>query len=246
MSFPNVVHGTESDLFHNSSNEDVPVGTLMITEDGRKFRFTEMFTSAAAVGSLYQQEVHTTDQSDEVIDTLAAGVVILTGVGSTNTAVVLNEYSSGYIYTSNAETLPMMRIKGNSAIDAGGSDGVITLWIKTPTAIAAGNVVAYIKNPWRDVIIHPSPETATLVGIPKVAISANQFGWLQTQGPCSALYGDATNIAGIGDPVSAGSAVDGSVMGMANDTEDTKMQVGSALGLVEADTDQTPIWIHLE
>ncbi len=245
MSFPNIVHGSEGDLFHNSANEDVPVGTLMITEDGRKFRFTEMFTSAAAVGSLYQTEVHLVDQSAEAIATLAAGVVTLTDVGSTTSAVVLDELINGYIYTDNAVTLPMMRIKSNTAIGIGGT-GTVELWIKTPTAIAAGNTVSYFKNPWRDVIIHPSPETAALVGIPKVAISANQFGWLQTAGPCSALYGSATAIAGIGDPVCAGSAVDGSVMGMANGTPDTKVQVGSALGLVEADTEQTPIYIRLE
>ncbi len=58
MSFPNVVHGSEGDLFHDSATEDVPVGTLMITEDGRKFRFTEMFTTGSVVGSLYQAEVH--------------------------------------------------------------------------------------------------------------------------------------------------------------------------------------------
>lgn len=245
MSFPNIVHGSEGDLWHNSADEDVPVGTLMITEDGRKFRFTEMFTSASAVGKLYQQEVHLADQSGEAIGTLGAGVYSLTGVGSSTSAVVLNELVNGYIYTDNAVTLPMMKIKSNTAIAIGGT-GTIELWTVTPTAIGSGNTVSYIKNPWRDVIIHPSPETATLVGIPKVVISANQFGWLQTTGPCSALYGSATAIAGIGDPVSAGSAVDGSVMGMANDTDDTKMQVGSALGLVEADTEQTPIWLHLE
>ena len=245
MSFPNVVHGSEGDLFHDSATEDVPVGTLMVTEDGRKFRFTEMFTTGSVVGSLYQAEVHLADQADEAIGTLAAGVYSLTGVGSSTSAVVKNELVNGYIYSSNAATLPMMKIRSNTAIAISGT-GTIELWTVTPTAIAEGNLVSYFKNPWRGVIIHPSPETASLVGIPKVAITASQFGWLQTTGPCSALYGSATAIAGIGDPVCGGSAVDGSVMGMANDTEDTKQQVGSCLGLVEGDTEQTPIWLHLE
>ena len=245
MSFPNIVHGSEGDLFHNSDSEDVPVGTLMITEDGRFFRFTELFTTVAAVGSLYQQELALADQSGEVIDTLAAGVLSLTGVGSTTSAVVLDELVNGYIWTDNAVTLPMLRIKSNAAIAISGT-GTVELWTKTPTAITVNNTVSYLKNPWRDVIIHPSLPTATCVGIPKVAISANQFGWLQTAGPASALYDTATAIAGIGDPVSPASAVDGAVMGMANDTEDTVQQVGSALGLVEANTDQTPIYLRLE
>ncbi len=249
MSFPNIVFGSEGELWHNSAGETVPVGTLMIIEDGRTFRFTEIAASVTTVvGGLLQAEVHTTDQSAEAVDTMAAGVVQLTGVGSTNTAVIVDEYINGYVYTDNATTLPMMRISDNSGIDAAAADGTINLYIKTPTIIAAGNTLCYIKNPWRDVILKPaSAETAPAIGINKVVITADQFGWVQTSGPASALY-DATTtaIAGIGDPIGPDQAVASAISGVADGTPDTVVIIGSALGLVEGDTEQTPIYLRLE
>jgi hypothetical protein len=246
VSFPNVVQGSEGDLWHNSATEDVPVGTLMVVEDGRWFRFAELFTTASVVGSTYQAEVHLADQSGEAIATLAAGVYQLTGVGSTTSAVVKDELVNGYIYTDNASTLPMMRIKNNSAIAAAGT-GTVDLWTVTPTAIAAANTVSYFKNPWRDIIVTPAGETAPVVGVPKVAITANQFGWVQTTGPASCLYDTTTTaIAGIGDPIGPSADVAGAIAGVPNGEPDTMMILGSALGLVEGDTEQTPVWLRLE
>jgi hypothetical protein len=248
MSFPNVVFGSEGELWHNSSGETVPVGTLMIIEDGRKFRFTEIASGVTTVvNGLLQAEVHTTDQSGEAIDTLAAGVTALTSVGSTSSAVAADEYINGYIYTDNATTLPAMRIKDNAAITAG-STGTITLYHPTPTAIAAANTVSYIKNPWRDVILKPaSAETAPAIGINKVVITADQFGWVQTAGPVAALYDSSTTaIAGIGDPVGPDQAVASAVSGVADGTPDTVLIIASALGLVEGDAEYTPIFLRIE
>ena len=247
MSFPNVIHGSEGELFHNSTDETVPVGSLMVIEDGRTFRFTELFSTVAVVNSLFQAEVHTTDQSGEVIDTISSGTNTLTGVGTTSSGITTPEYVNGYIYTDNALTLPAMRIAGHATITAG-STGTFTLYIKTPTDIAAANTVSYIKNPWRDVIIKPaSAETAPVVGWAKVAIAADGFGWLQTSGPVSALYDSSTTvIAGIGDPVAPDQNVAGAISGIADGTPDTVLTVGSALGLVEGDAEFTPVYATLE
>ncbi len=248
MSFPNIVFGSEGELWHNSATETVPVGTLMIIEDGRSFRFCEIAASVTTVvGGLLQAEVHTTDQSGEAIGTLDAGVTILTGAGSTSSNVAVDEYVNGYAYTDNAVTLPMMRIKSNSAITAG-STGTITLYNPTPTAIASGNTLCYIKNPWRDVILKPaSAETAPAIGVNKVVITADYFGWVQTSGPASVLYDASTTaIAAIGDPVGPDQAVASAISGIADSTTDTVIIIGNALGIVEGDTNQTPVFLRME
>ncbi len=248
MSFPNIIFGSEAELWHNSSGETVPVGSLMIIEDGRTFRFTEIAASVTTVvNGLLQAEVHTTDQSGEDIGTIAAGETVLTAVGSTSSNVSATEYANGYIYTDNATTLPMVRIKSTTAITAG-STGSVTLYHPTPTIIASGNTVSYIKNPWRDVILKPaSAETAPVIGINKVVITADQFGWVQTSGPTTALYDTATTaIAGIGDPVGPHQSVASAIGGVADSTPDTLFIIGSCLGLVEGDTEQTPIYLRLE
>ena len=248
MSFPNIVFGSEGELWHNSAAETVPVGTLMIIEDGRHFRFCEVAAAVTTVvGGLLQAEVHTTDQSGEVIDTLTAGTVSLTGVGSTSSAATVNTYINGYIYTDNATTLPMHRISDNAEIAASGT-GTVTLYTKTDQAIAAGNTVSYIKNPWRDVILTPaSAETAPAIGVNKVVITADQFGWVQTSGPASCLYDSSTTAIGaIGDPIGPDQAVASAISGVADSTTDTVLIIGNALGLVEGDAEQTPIFLRIE
>ena len=248
MSFPNIVFGSEGELFHNSADETVPVGTLMIIEDGRHFRFTEIATGVTTVvNGLLQAEVHTTDQSGEALDTLASGVVELTGVITTSSGVTSPEYVNGYIYTDNATTLPMYRIKSTTTATAGNAI-TVTLYTSTPTAIAAGNTVSYIKNPWRDVILKPaSAETAPAIGVNKVVITADQFGWVQTSGPVSALYDSSTTAIGaVGAPVAPDQAVASAVSGIADSGTDTVVQIGTAIGIVEGDTEQTPVFLRME
>jgi len=98
MSFPNIVFGSEGELWHNSEVETVPVGTQMIIEDGRIFRFCEIAASVTTVvGGLLQAEVHTTDQSGEALGIIAAGETVLTGAGSTSSNETANEYVNGML-----------------------------------------------------------------------------------------------------------------------------------------------------
>lgn len=246
MGFPNTINGSEERIFDDLVNEDVPVGSKMVLADGRLFRFSENAGTALVVGSVNQGAVPSTNTTTEVIDTLAAGVTILTGVGATAGAQAPDLLKYGYIYTDNAVTLPAMRIKSNANIASGGT-GNVTLFTKTPTAIAAGNTVSYFVNPWRDVIIHDSPATAVYTGVCKTALTADQFGWLQTAGPCSVLY-DATTtaIAVVNDPVVGDVNVDGAVAGAATAVLETDPIIGYQLGVVEGDGEQNLIFLVIE
>ena len=239
MSFPNILHITEEETFNSYTTERVPVGTKAVVEDGRVFRFSEVGATALVVNDMNQGEAPTTGYSGEAIGTLAAGVTVLTGVGATNEggsiAIVADVLKYGYIHTDNATTLPIMRIKANTAI-ALGSTGTVTLFLPTPTAIAGGNTVSYIKNPWRDVIqgVITTP-TAVPTGVCRVAAAAAAFCWLQTAGVTTVQYDTATTpIAAVGDPVQMGVAA-GAVGGIP--TVGITQIVGHLVGLVEADTE---------
>jgi len=54
-------------------------------------------------------------------------------------------------------------------------------------AMTTSTTVSLVKNTYKDIIIHPSPATAKLVGVAVSAIPANQYGWIQTWGPCAVL-----------------------------------------------------------
>jgi hypothetical protein len=237
----NVIQGSEGMLFRSSATEKVPVGAKMVLTDGREFRMCENFTTALVIGSLNQSEVMTTNTSDEAVATLAAGVTVLTGVGATGANQAVDSLKYGYVHTSNALTLPLLRIRSNTLITAAAETGTITLFQPTPTAIAAGNTVSYFKNLWRDVIVKPaSAATAMIVGVSKIALAANYFGWLQVHGPASVLY-DATQEAVAPDDTTAGACAGAT----AGDLE-TVGTIGMAMGLVEGDGEQTMVFLTLE
>ncbi len=247
MEYPNIVYGHEEEIFNSYTREGPMVGTKMMVEDGRLFRFAENGSAALVIGNLNQGEVpHATNFLDEDLATLAAGVTVLTGVDSTGANMAISALVNGYVRSDTA-VLPLMRIKDNTLITAGGNSGTITLYNPIPTAIVAARTISYFKNPWRDVIIHDSPNTAVLTGVCKLALAVNAFGWLQTAGPASVYYkSDTTAVAGVGDPVGASTAIDGSVSGIAIDSEDTSEIVGTQLGIIESTGEQMAIFMRLE
>ena len=251
MAYPVLHHGGENEVFESYATErdGVMIGSKMLLPDGRMFRYTHCgSTTALVVGSLNQGVVHTTNYSAEAVDTMAAGVTVLTGVGSTAANGVASQFKFGYAYTDNATTLPMMQIRDNTLITASATSGTITLFTPTPTIIAAGNTLCYLENPWEDIIVKPaSANTAMVLGICKIALTKAYWGWVQTQGPTTALYDASTTaIAGIGDPVGPDQAVAGAISGVANGAPDTDNIIGAALGLVEGDTEQTPIFLQID
>ncbi len=247
MDFPNIIYGVEAEAFNSYTREGPPVGHKMVIEDGRTFRFAEAAGSALVVGSLNQGAVPSANFETEAIGTHAAGVTVLTEVGASTGNGAIGLFKYGWIWTDDTTQLPLMRIKDNTLISEAADTGTITLFNPTPAAITVNSTVSYVKNVWRDVIIHDSPNTAVLTGVCKLALAANEYGWLQTAGPCSVLYDSSgTAVAGIGDPVGVDQLVDGAVSGLADQQVDTDEIIGVSLGIVEADGEQTTIFLKLE
>ena len=81
----------------------------------------------------------------------------------------------------------------------------------------------------------------------KIALAINAFGWLQTSGPCTVLYDTGvTAIAAVGDPVGVDASTAGAVSGLGDGTVDTVTIVGTAMGPLESDGQQTVIFLMLE
>ena len=247
MSFPNIVFGSEERIFDDLSSETVPVGTQMVIEDGRIFRFTEAAGAALVVANLNEGAVPSANTTTEVVATLAAGVTVLTSVGTTTANLAANILVNGYVYTDNATTLPLMRIKSNTLLLQASTPATntITLFQPTPTAIAEGNTISYYVNPWRDVLVFATTPVSVPTGVGKVALTANQYGWLQTGGPCSVSYDSTTTaINSVGDPVGPSSNTAGSIMGSA--AADTIPIIGLQYGVVEGTGEQDLIFLTIE
>ena len=187
MSFPNVVYGSEEETFAADAIQSVPVGTKMIIEDGRAYRYAKNNASNAAIVANVQQGAipEVAKYGDQAVATLAAGVSVLTAVGATTTDMGIHELVNGYCWSEQTTQLgPASRIKDNTLIAAGAATGTITLYSPLPLALVAADTISYIRNPWMNVLIQPTTPTGQLVGIAVAAIPVSTWGWVQVSGPC--------------------------------------------------------------
>lgn len=167
-----------------------PLGTLMITQDGRRFRFSENGAVTAVPGSLYQSPVPGAN-FDELA--LPAAVPIGTrAISVTNgaTTITRDQFAGGYmnIEDDTGEGRAYL-IEGNDAEAVGSAAFEVRLagGHGVKLALTTATTVGLTRHPYAGVIIHPSPATARLAGVAVSAIAASGFGWLCVHGPCSVL-----------------------------------------------------------
>ncbi len=73
----------------------------------------------------------------------------------------------------------------------------------TNMTIATSSKISLIPNPYMNVIVAPvTTLTGPIVGVSIYPITATQYGWLQTWGPCAVLHNDTTalgnSVVGVG------------------------------------------------
>ena len=243
MSFPNTVHGDEEESLTARTTQNVPIGQKMVIEDGRIYRYCLNNSSTAIIVANLQQGAipEVAKYGNQAVDTMAAGVTTLTGVGATTTNLAANELIDGYCWSEQPAQLgPALRTKDNILIDQSADTGTIDLYTALPIAIGASDTISYIRNTWRNVIIAPaSTETGLVAGVSVVVIATSGFGWLQTQGPCKVQTSGTPVITA--HVIAAGSAAgEITVQGAAADTV-----VGKFMHWATADEDGL-FWLTME
>lgn len=230
----------------SSTDPITKLGTLREFPDGSKFRYTKNGAVALVAGRLVQSVVPTANHLNIACAATAAGATSVT-VTLGATAVTANEYADGYIFINDAGADTSTegytyRIKEHPAADASATLA-LTLYNDSPVIIAltANSEATLVHNPFRNVIIHPSPPTSMVVGVAPRAIDANEYFWLQTAGPCAVLT-SGTLVAG--DFCVPGATVDGSVMPSAA-VETDGPPVGRVM-TVNADTEESLIYLTLD
>ena len=204
--FPHTVRLGEDQVLEQHSTEKITVGTRGMAEDGRVYRFCENGGVALIVANMVQSEVPVADGLNEVVDAMAAGATVLTGVGATTNDIAVNALKEGYCFSlTAADTNPCYRIKSNTLLDAGQATGTITLYTPLQAAIAAASTISVCKNPWRDIIaMVATTPTAFVCGVAIKALALDTFGWVLTRGVARVLTGGTGTV--IGDPIGPGDA----------------------------------------
>lgn len=172
-------------LFEQSTTALHNIGEYALSNDGRGYRYCKA-NGLQVVGKLYQAKAEDTSNEQEVTITNAA--VGATTIVSTDTVTLaVNLLAGGFLLVSEG-TLgvgQVYKLEGNTAASA----AVVTFNLADPVRVATtGTCKVDVKvNPYMDVVVQPTTDTSSSVGVAQVAIADNSFGWIQTHGVCGIL-----------------------------------------------------------
>ncbi len=219
----NKVVGTTSvklGIYEESNDSQLAgmVGDKKEFEDGRVFRLCKNGGTALVAGILVQSLVSlTSDDSIEIATSQSAGDSEVNVTGDASSIHAANTLNGGYLVLSDTtgDIGTFYKIKSNAAI-ASGANGIITLYDPLTTAIVPGtNECSFCVNPYSGVIIDAN--TAQLVGVPLIAVTADYYFWALVKGYGPATATAATIAAGDyvehsgGDVVTASAAAEANI-----------------------------------
>lgn len=188
--------GMGADMFSYGTKQLHPLGTMAITRDGRIFRYATAGAVALVEGNLVQgfaklpNHLALTSAAQAIGDGGQGRPIVVTP-GATGGAA--NLYAEGFL---NVDTTPSNgyahRIAGHALITASVAfnlfldpDDLLQVAFTTATRYGLHG------NPWCNVIQCPTTITARVAGFVVSPIPANtvaqNYGWILTRGPVSAL-----------------------------------------------------------
>ena len=229
------IYGAQKDVYLTGTQQLYALGQKLETPDGSIFRFAELNSTLGVANNLYQASAPVANwEGTDLSTAMAIGDTTITFKDG-GTAFVVDEAAGGSIHVEETGDLGYVYpIKSN--LVTASNETVMTLedGITVIKAVTA-NALTFIKNPWKEILIHASPATSYAVGVPRVIIAADGFGWMQTRGVASCL---ANGTQGIQQDLCPSNAVSGALANKRTVGTDTLLTTSLA---VTHNSGHTPI-----
>ena len=192
-----ILEGPEGEQFNTYTTQRYPLGTQLIQQDGRVFRFCLAGGTSLVRGDVQQGPANISNH----VNLTAAAMAISTRAPTqllAATAAELNEYQHGYLQITVTPDGGSYYVIAQH--DAVASSGTLTANLaqghRLQAAWTTSTRTNFIHNLYRAVIQVPiTTITMALAGVAVGAITNAQYGWIQTRGPC-AVYTSGTLILG--------------------------------------------------
>lgn len=183
-----------SSIFSSVATAETTVGARAKTQDGRIFRYCQAGGTALVQGKLQQASAQIANHQNLAPTASAAIGATQVTVTLGATAATAAQYAGGLlVVTVTPGEGYTYRISSNPAANSGAS---LTVTIEDPllVALTTSSRIDLIANEYMGAIINPTTASSRPIGVAVYPIAANQFGWLQTGGPCSALAEGAITV----------------------------------------------------
>jgi len=205
MSTPLVLYGKDGEQWNKyiAADQRWPLGTKLVLQDGREYRFAKAGAAALVIGDLLQAPANVAN------DVGRAGIA--TAVGSYAPTLTLGGATTANLY---AEGYWMIAVANAAAAGGGDTHKIdnhlagttamvfnLAMYNALRTAIDTTTRVALIQNPYAGVIQVPvTTPTGICVGVAQSAVALTGFGWIQIKGMAAVLTSGTVTL---GAPVAA-------------------------------------------
>ena len=208
-----------------------PFGQVCELPAGQIFRFGRMGSTIGVATKTYQSKITTTQFDTLAVQTQAEvdDTTLKMTIGTTT--ITENEFAEGTVVVESAAALGhIYPIKSNDGDITSGNTLTATFadGISIQSQLTTSHKVTLLRNPWLDVVIAASVQTAMVIGIPQVIVEIAHHGWFQTHGFASVLADGSDQI--VGKPVRVSETADGSVAFMDMD-EASNVADGGLVGI---------------
>ena len=216
-----IIYGKWGEQFEEHQYKRHDFGTKMIMSDS-VWVYAQMGATVGVAGSLYQSEAVTANWNSKTVDTARAAGAEQISATLGGTATVQNEFDEGYVVIEDdageGYLYHIARGWKDGDSNAKASTGAVqTVNLrpgeKVQVALTTATTLSFFKNKLDEVVVHPSPPNAAVVGVAMRAVSSpggiGYYCWLQVKGPAS-VKADGTLVPGNGVRAAEGSA-DGAV-----------------------------------
>src|SRR3990167_1575379 len=178
-----------------------PLGTQLVLQDGRKYRFATAGATTLVIGDINQGAANVAN--DQGRTGIAAAVGSRAPTLTTGAAVTANKYAEGYMTISVTPGAGQVYLIDNHLAGTTATAYNLAAGHAIRVALTTTSRVNLVYNPYKAVI--QTIATTPTAGIPGVAVSAPTDGqgcWLQRTGPACILT-EATTVTVAGAAFSA-------------------------------------------
>ena len=237
--------GFAQGIYEQSSTAKETLGTIRITQDGRKFRYAKAGAADLNRGKMGLGAALNAAHVDEaILAAVAIGTYTLDLTVTAGSALAADQLRGGYFQimdgTGEGQCL---QIAGNTAISASGTSIQIALDDPIQVALDTTSEFTLVQSPWY-AVYESSTGESMVAGVAPIAVTTLYYYWAQTGGVANVLQA-ATDAVGCNMTVSTATA--GAVVSVANGAIDADLPlVGVQYGTAGVAGEYTPVFLTID